>query len=864
MGSALNNYSWLIVPAAPGFLFFLFFIPMVHPPAHIPEISDSGLVTSESQRFIENAGYEPAQLKPHAVLRSNDGLLNQQIAHLGKSRLIEYIKNGFLHFIPSYYWQVVWIDTGDHENVNIAMDSYKQPAGIPVFRTTHSPDGAIQQFILEDRRGTNMVRPATDPTATGQTQADHSQARQLQPGQSQSSERQSGQLQPWQFQTGQLQSEIPGHDIIKHQLRRSVWDNHLMRVDTVYSGEFLDQRVVRVILTPQTDIFEHIPVISLSFTPEGMLQAITHEVTINGYEAPDAEPYAGLIRVLFFIFIILLLLILFFRRIIHRLLDVQGAGFYGLTGGILCLLHLTLLLFQASAFTHIDPQFLQIIALIFAIILVSAVFGLLVFMVSGLGESLAREAWPEKITSLALIRLGYLDSRQVGNSLSAGVLAAFIYLGLASVLYSLSGHSYQNPLENHLFLSQSYLLPPWHLMIQNLLLMFMIAGGIFACFLSWAAINKRNTLLLLILGGASFSLISSYSLVTPDSSLILLIWFIPGLFAAWIYLKYDLLALMLSVFLFLALWQTMDGRVIPDSPDVLLAWSVYILPILFLAAGLYLSEYGKEYGHIPELTPEYILEIAREQRVERELEIARQVHNSFLPSNLPTLEGLEISAKCHAAFDVGGDYYDVIPVDDHRMAFVIGDVSGKGIQAAFYMTMVKGIFQSLVKEIPDPLPLLTRINRLFYENARRGSFISVCYGLIDTRTGQLKYARAGHNPAIWIRAGDPNADMLRSGGMALGLTHGTEFEESLSEVSITMKPGDSLIFYTDGITEALNPRNQMFGDSRLLDEAKKHSTLPARNLLDQLASSVNRFTASTPVSDDMTMVIIRFVKANAP
>ncbi len=831
----------MLIPALLGLLFFLMLPGRTHPPSHLPQPAEKNRVIEDSRSFVHKSGYNTDELEPYAVLRTNDELIGRQISYFGKRQINDFIRNGFLHFIPSYYWQVSWISTEDHEDVSISMDSYLQPYGTTVFRTIHSTAGTLQQFHVDNRSGAEQRTYATPDMPED-------------PG---------GEMPEFRnLPAGPLYAETPEHRYVRNLLKDSVWDNYMMSVDSTYQSGQNGESLHNVVLVTQAEIFSHIARVTVQLNQQGLLHGIDQDIYISGYEASDADATDGFIRAIFYIVGALLLFVLFIRRIFHRLVDLRSASINGALAAILFFIHMIQMLIQGSAFAMIDQQFFQIIALVLIMVVISVLFGFFIFMIAGLGESMTREIWPDKITSLSLVRMGYLNNRLVGNALSAGALGAFILLGLAAILYTISDHSYLNLLDDHLFYSDTYLLPAWHILAQSLIWTFFIAAGLFACFISWVAINKRLTLLMLTCGGVAFALMSSFQLTTPDSFLIFLIVLPLGVAATWIFLRQDILSLSVSLLLFLAVWLTVDSRLVTGSPDILLGWTVPAIMVLLLAAGVWLAEYGKAYDHIPILTPKYILEIAREQRVERELEIAHQVHQSFLPVDLPKLEGVEVAASCRAAFDVGGDYYDVIPVDDHRMAFVIGDVSGKGIQAAFFMTMVKGIFQSLVKEIPEPLPLLTRMNRLFYDNARRGSFISICYGLIDVRDGTLKYARAGHNPAIFIRSDERKAEMIRSTGLAIGLTRTSDFENSLEQVTLTLKSGDGLIFYTDGVTEASDPARQMFGEDRLIDEIQKNHHMNAKSLLQQLTRSLQRFTSFAPLSDDMTMVVIRYVNSD--
>ncbi|MFO8030219.1 MAG: PP2C family protein-serine/threonine phosphatase, partial [Cyclonatronaceae bacterium] len=823
-------------PALLGLALFLLLMPWSHPPAQLTDLAEEGHLTSESRKFLDRSGFATDELEPFVVFKSNDELIYRQVAFFGKNQLKDHIQNGFLRFIPSYYWQVNWIATDIHEDMSLSMESYKQPFGAVIFRTYHSVDGAIQQFNLDDRHHERFRMPVPE--------AEERIAERSLPD-------------PDAIRKGPLQSGDPEHQLIREWVRGTVWDNYMMTIDSTYqTGENGIERL-HVVLIPQNGIFGHTPKVTLQMQTDGQLYSIGQDVIIPDEAEMDPETPEDFIRVIFFIIIVLIFLTLFIRRIFHRLVDLRSATIYGTMGAILLLLHLIQLFLQSSGYAHFDQQLLQIVTLTLITAVVCVFFGIFVFILTGLGESLTREVWPGKLLTISLLRFGYLKSSRIGNALAAGTLAAFLYLGLAAVLYTFADSSYLNLLDEQIFLAQSYLFPFWHIGINALVWAFLVTTVIFASLLPWAAINKAGRPLLALLGGLAFTLLSSFDLSTPGSLAIFLIWLIPGLAAVWIYLKHDLLTMLVSLFVFMALWTTTDARLVTGSPDAFLGWTVMVFSGLLLAGGILLALYGEKRDHMPELTPAYIREIAREQRVERELEIAHQVHQSFLPVNLPELEGMEAAASCQAAFDVGGDYYDVVKVDTHRVAFIIGDVSGKGIQAAFFMTMVKGIFQSLVKEIPEPVPLLTRMNRLFYDNARRGSFISLCYGLLDVRDGSLTYARAGHNPAILYRAADKKSEILRSGGLAIGLTREKKFEDSLTEVKLKLDLGDAVIFYTDGATERVDPEGRMFGEDRLLALTEKAESLHAQMLVDHITSSVDRFAASTPRNDDMTLLVVR-------
>ena len=836
MNTFLKKHQWLLLAAVIGLGIYLFVMPQVHSPAYITQIADKDLVTEKSRHFIDHSGYRSNELQPFATFHTDDDLIRRQVAHFGRSRLNDFIKNGFLQFIPSYHWQVLWINTEiSDENMEMQFSTgsygnYKQPAGEVIFRTQHAPNGTIQEYKIESELGSDYV-------VDGNFRMDSLDTAKIQPG--------------------KKISETQGHQTIRNAVHGTVWHNHLMRVDTVYHSQHFEQQVTAITLNPESAIFGHYSEINLTLNPDGSLIGIEQTVSIPHSEEPQQGETFGGMRFIIFVLGGLLLLTIFFRRLFYRLIDLRSSTIYGIIAGVICLLQMGHLLIQTSILDQIGIQILPLFTLAIALVFLSSIVGILVFMLSALGESLTREIWPDKVNTSSMIRLGYIRCKSIGHSAFAGVMAALVYLGIATLIYALSNHSYFNPLDGQFFYAESFLFSYWHIFVVSLFWMFLISAGLFSSLLSWIAIKKKKTILLLLAGGVLFSLMSSFHIETSSPVNVLLFGFFPGVAAVWFFLKYDLVTIFISIFLFIASWSTLEGWIIADSADSWLSYSIFLLMGLIAISGIYLTFYGEEYEHLPELTPDYIREITREQRVERELEIAHQVHQSFLPVDLPQLDDLDISASCQAAFDVGGDYYDVIRLDEHRIAFVIGDVSGKGIQAAFYMTMIKGIFQSLVKEIPDPLPLLGRMNRLFYANARRGSFISICYGVIDTRDNTLRYARAGHNPAIFKATHDRHAKMLQPGGLALGLTDTLKFDDHLKEQKLHIKPGDLLIFYTDGITEAVDPQGNMFGDQRLLEEVNSAASLSPDRLIARLFQSISTFTSGTSASDDMTILAVK-------
>jgi len=206
---------------------------------------------------------------------------------------------------------------------------------------------------------------------------------------------------------------------------------------------------------------------------------------------------------------------------------------------------------------------------------------------------------------------------------------------------------------------------------------------------------------------------------------------------------------------------------------------------------------------------------------------------------------------------VEGDYYDFIDLAENRLGVAVGDVSGKGTQAAFFMTLTKGFLRALANVSGSPSQVLTQVNRLFYESVDRGMFISMVYGIFDMRNHRLTLARAGHNPVIMRKSGASEVQTVNPGGMALGLDPGDAFARSIEQEEISFQPGDLFVFYTDGFPEAMNKKNEEFGEERLAQSVAKHATQSAEEIMSGIYQDVKSFTGTAKQHDDMTIVVVK-------
>jgi sigma-B regulation protein RsbU (phosphoserine phosphatase) len=249
-------------------------------------------------------------------------------------------------------------------------------------------------------------------------------------------------------------------------------------------------------------------------------------------------------------------------------------------------------------------------------------------------------------------------------------------------------------------------------------------------------------------------------------------------------------------------------------------------------------------------------EVAQQMRLERELEVGRDIQASLLPQKYPQAEGWEVSAFWRAARQVGGDFYDFFDVlpdqAGARWGLVIADVADKGVPAALFMALSRTLLRTVAIGRGAPADTLKRVNELILSDARSEQFVTVAYGVLEPITGRYCYAIAGHNPPIWIRA-DGTAATVPGRGIALGVLDQVEYQEQ----EIRLNPGDALLLYTDGLTEAVNLRLEEFGLARVLQVAGAHHAESAGALLEALHSAVDVHVGDAEIFDDMTIVVVK-------
>ena len=248
----------------------------------------------------------------------------------------------------------------------------------------------------------------------------------------------------------------------------------------------------------------------------------------------------------------------------------------------------------------------------------------------------------------------------------------------------------------------------------------------------------------------------------------------------------------------------------------------------------------------------YIAEAA--QRIDKELEYAKQIQLSALPTNFPSGENYNVFAQMIAAKEVGGDFYDFYKLIENTVAFLVADVSGKGIPAAMFMMTAKTIIKDLAESGMSVNEILTKANQKLCENNESGMFVTAWMGILDVPSGKLTFANAGHNPPLLKRADGTFEYLKTRGGFILAGMEGVRYRAN----ELTLCYGDRLFLYTDGVPEATNGDNELYGEGRLLSFMNNNSTLGATKLLPKLKSDIDKFVGTAPQFDDITMLMFDY------
>src|SRR6266850_1411949 len=251
--------------------------------------------------------------------------------------------------------------------------------------------------------------------------------------------------------------------------------------------------------------------------------------------------------------------------------------------------------------------------------------------------------------------------------------------------------------------------------------------------------------------------------------------------------------------------------------------------------------------------------LVEQERLQKEMQVAQEIQQSLLPRNVPELEGYEIGALYRAAKEVGGDYYDFLHVDERTIGVVVADVSGKGVPGSLVMTMIRTALRMEARGNRSASDVMARMNTFVTEDMKKGMFVTMFYVVLDSVNRIVTYASAGHNPMILYRGESDATYFLKPKGIPVGIDapDADLFRRTISVERLTLQQDDMLVIYTDGITEAMNPGRDQFGEPRLLAAIKKYGHLTAQEFTEALDREIHEFTSGAAQNDDITLVAIK-------
>ena len=241
----------------------------------------------------------------------------------------------------------------------------------------------------------------------------------------------------------------------------------------------------------------------------------------------------------------------------------------------------------------------------------------------------------------------------------------------------------------------------------------------------------------------------------------------------------------------------------------------------------------------------------------KEFSIAHRVQQQMLPGRPPDIPSCTVSASCQPAQEVGGDLFDFLQLPDGRWSIGVGDVSGKGVHAALYMTLTKGLLTATTQDSSDLVEIVGNVNGHVHAATEKKTFVTLAMGAFDPETRSFDHVRAGHNPIVWRSPVRGETSLLSAPGLGLGIVPDRLFRRSLRQETLQLNAGDALVFYSDGVTEAMNSSSEQFGEERLMRSVESADGLEAGLVREQILADVKQFLNGVAPQDDMTIVVLR-------
>lgn len=295
----------------------------------------------------------------------------------------------------------------------------------------------------------------------------------------------------------------------------------------------------------------------------------------------------------------------------------------------------------------------------------------------------------------------------------------------------------------------------------------------------------------------------------------------------------------------------------PSAALHAIGWRLLAILAALLGTGLFMLWKAPQALDDTQKSLEPLRTKTQREELQAEFQVAQRAQREMLPSRPPALNGFSLAAACTPAREVGGDLYDFVPLSRDRLGIAVADVSGKGVPAALYMTLTKGLLAATAQDDLEMPRMLEELNRHLCNVGGKKTFVTMALGILNPRERTLEYARAGHNPAVWWKRSTRTTTLLNSSGLGLGITHSGVFGRTMDIKTIALESGDTVVFYSDGLTEAMNSKLEQFGEERLMRVVEKTEGMPAEKARDTILAEVQSFLGANHPQDDLTLVVLQ-------
>jgi phosphoserine phosphatase RsbU/P len=717
--------------------------------------------------------------------------------------------------VPGYYWEITWGREEDQPQVVRTRDSEDQRAAERIASMMRRP--LVYQF---DMRGKLLGFTRTFPDSLELPAISPDSARQLA-----------------EMSVRRLIPLVPPSVFATMDLAKAKTVPQAFRVDHEFEWTGRDSLLGNTV--------------RLSVAIAGnTLSSVSVRFEVPQIPAPASDrltSYREIVFLLLFVVLFLVMIVMAFQRSRSYEIGFRMGILLGVTAAVI---------YGIEFYTRMPPGF--DVKFLISMFIAPLAFGVVIALTWSVAESLGREVWREKFTSLDLTIKGYFLHSRVGESVVRGVALGAVYhlvwillIGSLALVTSLwfepKGESILGYLTSF---SPGIALLAHDVYADLFTLSVLIVFGL-SLLRRWFT----KPIVIILAGGLVLGIVTN-SMIRPFAPAIA-VDCVAAILIAWVFFRYDVVTTYATLVTggmlqgILVLLRMSDPSMVSSGETVL---GLFALMLALAWVAVLTKDRSVD---LEAIAPAFTRHITERERLQQELQIAREVQMSLLPKRIPEFSGLDIASRCVPALEVGGDYYDFIRFNDTRLGVIVGDVSGKGTEGAFYMTLTKGFLKAVTRAMESPARILTEANSLFYENVDRGNFITVIYGIFDSAAKTLTVARAGHNPAIVIRAGAARGEIVQPSGIALGLEPGEVFGKAIEEVKLPYSAGDVFLFYTDGFGEAMNGKGEQFGDERLMATVREYAERPAAEILEAVLKSVRSFVGRAKQHDDMTIVVVK-------